>query len=306
MEHFVYQYLNYLVQLGLLNGDRVLRTDRPDWETRVADFFTSYLEAEEDKGEALGLLATPREAAPGFYAFCERLAAQGPGKAVALKGQLAGPLSVGLNLFDPAQHPAYYDPQLRELIVKCLAAQARWQVEQLKQFGLPVLLFVDDPAIAAWGSSTYITLDRGEIIASLGDIAAAVHASGGLAGAHSCAGVDWSMFIEAGYDIVSFDAYHYFPSLLGYLGEWQEFLARGGMLAWGIVPTSDEAWAETPVTLEARWQEQLGRLADAGLPVDVMRAQMLITPSCGAGLLPVSLAEHIYALVNELAARVAG
>lgn len=306
VEHFVYQYLNYLLELGLLDTDRVLHPEAADWVDKLAAFYSAYLEVETGNQEALDLLATPRQAAPGLYAFIDRLSQAGPGEAAALKGQISGPLSVGLNLFDPGQRPVYYDPQLRDLVVKCLAGQARWQVQQLKQFGLPVLLFVDDPAIAAWGSSTYITLDRQEIINSLGEIAAAIHAGGALAGAHSCAGVDWAMFIEAGYDIISFDAYHYFPSLLGYTSQLRELLERGGMLAWGIVPTSDEAWSETAATLEARWQAQFSRLVEASLPAAAMYDQMLITPACGAGLLPVSLAEHIYALTGQLAARLEG
>lgn len=306
IEHFVYQYLWPLVRLGLLREDRIIPAGDPDFSDRLAEFFSLYLEAEESEGVLATAFATPRESAPGLYAFKERLARQGTGQARCLKGQIAGPLSVGLNILDDSERPAFYDPQLRELLVKCLAAQARWQAVTLAELGLPIMVFVDDPAVAAWGSSTYIVLDRAQIIAALAEVVEATHAGGGLAGVHSCAAVDWDIFWEAGFDILSLDSYSFFPSLLGYSEGLRDFLHRGGLLAWGIVPTSEAAWEETPATLARKWQEQVEALASKGINREIIYRQSLLTPSCGTGILEAGLAENIYRLLRELAGLIQG
>lgn len=301
IEHFVYQYLWPLVRLGLLQEDRIIPAAAADFPDRLAEFFGLYLEAEADAAALAAAFATPLEAAPGLYAFMERMSGGGAGRARYLKGQIAGPLSVGLNVFDDRERPAFYDPQLRELLIKCLAAQARWQAMTLAKPGLPVMVFVDDPAVAAWGSSTYIVLDRAQIIAALAEVVEAIHAGGGLAGVHSCAAVDWAIFWEAGFDILSLDTYAFFPSLLGCSEGLRDFLQRGGVLAWGIVPTSDAAWGETPATLARKWQEQVGALDARGIAAELVYRQSLITPSCGTGTLEIELAENIYRLLRDLA-----
>lgn len=306
IEHFVYQYLWPLVRLGLLKEDRIIPANDADFPDRLAEFFTLYLEAEENAQTLATAFAIPPESAPGLYAFKERLSRQGAGRARCLKGQIAGPLSVGLNIFDHQERPAFYDPQLRELLVKCLAAQARWQAVNLAELGRPVMVFVDDPAVAALGSSTYIVLDRAQIIAALAEVVEAIHAGGGLAGVHSCAAVDWTIFWEAGFDILSLDTYSFFPSLLGYSDDLCNFLNRGGLLAWGIVPTSGAAWEETPASLAQRWQEQVEALVGRGINSEIIYRQSLLTPSCGTGILETGLAENIYRLLRELAGLIQG
>jgi len=97
-----------------------------------------------------------------------------------------------------------------------LAAAACWQARQLQAFGSPALIFVDEPALYHYGTSTAVGLGRPEIEASLEEIFTAVRSTGGLTGLHSCAGNDWSLVTGLSLDIINFDAYDYFSSLLVY------------------------------------------------------------------------------------------
>ncbi|MBC7346531.1 MAG: hypothetical protein H5U00_03620 [Clostridia bacterium] len=305
MEYFTHQYLTPLVQDGILReaqGKWFFAQEAASWVEDLTAFFSLYLAAAEGEEEARRRFAPIPEAASGLYAFLDALRLGRFPRARWVKGQIAGPLSVGLNLFDPEGRPAYYEPQLRELLVKCLVQAAVWQVEALSEAGLPVVVFVDDPVVGAWGTSTYIGLEREAIIADLKEMAQAIKQAGGVAGAHACAAVDWSLLLAAGFEILSFDAYAYFPSLLPYARELKEFLDRGGLLAWGLVPTSPAAWEETPVMLAHRWQAALEELAGRGLPPGLVRARSFLTPSCGTGVLEPDLARHIYALTAATAA----
>ncbi|MHB1419914.1 MAG: uroporphyrinogen decarboxylase/cobalamine-independent methonine synthase family protein [Bacillota bacterium] len=302
-EHFIFQTLNYLLELGVvkLEEDRAyMDPSDANWENCITDFYAHYLEAEAGSDEALECFATPKEAALGLYTFLAHLEEKGPGQAKILKGQIPGPLSVALNLTDQLRRPAYYDDQLRDILVKTLALQARWQANKLGKFGVPALVFIDDPAVAAWGTSTYISLTREDIISDLAEIVREIKRAGALAGAHCCAGVDWGMFIEAGIEVLSFDAYQYFPAMLTCYEQLGDYLSGGNILAWGLVPTDDHAWTENEESLIGLYRQQVQQLVAKGLPREALWQQTLITPACGAGTRTPELAERIYHLTSRI------
>lgn len=303
LEGLTHQYLAPLVDLGLLHqGEKSweFNPEEEGWLENLTAFFDLYLAAAEGDQQACLRFAPAREAAEGLYSFLEQFAARFP-EARWAKGQIAGPVSVGLTLADCQGRPAYYDAQLRELVVKCLAQGAAWQTKALSVFGVPPVVFVDDPALGAWGTSAHIGLNRDDIIQDLAEIAEAVRAAGGTPGAHSCAAIDWSMLIEAGFDIISFDAYAYFSSLVSYSSMLDRFLKNGGVLAWGVVPTSEEAREQTPENLARLWWREVEELAGKGIDQDLIRRQSLISPSCGTGLLDEDLARWVYRLTASTA-----
>jgi len=304
-EHFVYQSLYPLVRLGLINeqpGVMPVFTDAgAAWADHLTAFYSLYLEAEAGSEEALAAFAIPRQAGAGFYALLDYLEHNGPAAARFLKGQVAGPVTAGLYLTSSSGRSAFYDPQLQDLIVKTTAMQARWQTRQLKRFNLPVLVFVDDPALAAYGTSTHIALQRDELVTALAEVVAGIEAGGGLPGAHSCSGIEWTVFFEAGYRVVSFDAYNYFTSLQVFAPDVAAFMEKGGVLAWGIVPTWEQAWQETAASLTAKLEGEIQELARRGVDRERLHRQALVTPSCGTGVLEVELAEHIYRLTAGVA-----
>ncbi|MDN5346804.1 MAG: hypothetical protein PWP65_368 [Clostridia bacterium] len=304
-EHFLFQSLAPLIRLGLIKeeeGAMPYFTALEDgWTERLTAFYGFYLQLEEGGMEALSGFSIPERAAVGFYAFLQDLEAQGTGEARFLKGQVAGPVTAGLYLTDGTGRPAFYEPQLRDLLVKTTALQARWQIQQLSRFGLPVIIFVDDPAISAYGTSGHVAIQWQDLVEALKEIAGAIIAGGGIPGVHSCSGVEWPIFFEAGYRIVSLDAYNFFTSLLVFASEVKTFLKEGGVLAWGLVPTYEQAWKETPMSLSRRLEEYFEALARRGVPGELLLKQALITPTCGTGTLEPELAEHIYRLTAELA-----
>ncbi len=303
-EGLVQQYLAPLLKGGLAafrpNGTPYFCTDDPLWERRCLEYYELLL-AEESAGESAEF-AFAADSARGFYAFLERCAGSSSGASY-IKGQLTGPLTAGFRITDAAGKPSFYDPSLREIIVKTLAAAARWQVRQLQAVGLPAIIFVDDPALYNYGSSTAVALGRREIEASLEEIFTAIGSAGGITGLHSCAGNDWSLLMGLPLDIISFDAYEYFSSLLVYTAHLDSFFARGGTLAWGIVPTSEKVLQEDLSSLQLLLQTEMETLVKQGAGEAYVRSRCLITPSCGTGTLSEELAEMIYRLTASLAER---
>ncbi|OPY57719.1 MAG: hypothetical protein A4E55_01439 [Pelotomaculum sp. PtaU1.Bin035] len=302
-EHFVNQSLKPLVKTGLLtdDGDKIyFDTTKPDWADNLTEFYSIYLACEEGDRSALNEFALPQDAAAGFHTFLDEMGKE-TGSYSFLKGQVVGPLTVALQAKDEQGRFAYYNEQLRDLIVKTLAMHAAWQADELGRFGRPVMIFVDEPALGVVGQSGYITITREMIKEDLGAIFNAIHETGGLAGLHSCDAIDWSILFESELEVVSFDAYNYFRSMVPFSSLLKAFLNRGGALAWGLVPTMNDRALDEDVhsllkILDGEWSELLER----GVPRDILVRRCLFTPACGTGLLDPAVAERIYKLAALL------
>jgi hypothetical protein len=100
-------------------------------------------------------------------------------------------------------------------------------------------------------------------------------------------------------DILNFDAYGYLETLSLYPRELRAFLERGGILAWGIVPTNDAIRNEDVRSLAQRIRSGLETLTRKGIDPDLLR-RAILTPSCGTGSLPIPLAERVFQVTSEL------
>jgi len=151
--------------------------------------------------------------------------------------------------------------------------------------------------MASFGSA-FVALQRAQVVELIGEVLSGLT---GLKAIHSCGNTDWSMVMQTPIDILSLDAYDYGGTLVRHASELNAFLARGGIVAWGIVPASAVAQTETVEGLIARLLRVLDELVEAGVPRDMLTRCGLVTPSCGMGSLSVPLAESILALTGEVA-----
>jgi hypothetical protein len=292
---------------GLRQDDRLyVDLGGNDFENELAAFYEEYLAVTE--GEApieRSRFALGENAAGGFYALLGRVREMDP-PPQALKGQVTGPITFGLGLKDQQGRSIYYDPNARDAAVKLLAMKAAFQVRTFKATGCPVIVFQDEPALAGYGSSEMISISADEIAVSLGEISAAIHDEGGLAGIHVCANTDWGLILGTGIDIVNFDTYAYFDRFLLYGDQVERFIGRGGIIAWGLVPTgSPEALeAATVASLVQRWEAQCEALTALGVDSKQLRAQSLISPSCGVGSLSLAQAQKVLTLTRDVSAHI--
>jgi methionine synthase II (cobalamin-independent) len=286
------------------DGDRIyFDTAAPDFTEQLTDFYARYLAVTED-GDSVVLdsFGLSSQYAAGFAEFVARLPEQ-TRPPVMLKGQVTGPFTLGTNLLDQDRRCSYYDDQLRDVIVKTVALKAVWQITRLSVFGPQVMVFLDEPALLGFGSQTFLTISREDVIGDINEVVAAIHAQGGLAGVHCEENTDWSLLMETDLDILDFDAYDHMQAITLYPTELHAFLERGGSLGWGIVPTLDReaAATETVPSLLARFDEGVERLVRKGFDRDLLLRRALITPSCGAGgVLTEPLAERVLSLLRQL------
>lgn len=287
-------------------GRAFIDATTPDFEKNLLGFYEETL-ALQDEAEELdrSRFAMSPAAAGGFFELIDQAKRRIP-PPLAVKGQIIGPVSFGTSLCDRNGKAIFYDPQLRDAFVQLLALRARWQVRRLSAVCRPVLLFIDDPAITGFGSSMYIGLNREDICQSLGAMVDAVHREGGLAGVHICANADWTLVLDSAADVLSFDAYAFFDQFVIYRDAIRRFVERGGLIAWGLVPTlsPEDLQRETVGSLLAQWESKSAQVASLGIDPEQLLAQSLITPACGMGTLSVDLAMKALRLTRELSTRI--
>lgn len=241
-------------------------------------------------------IAISDDYARGLHTFLRRIRGR---HFESIKGQVTGPLTFTLGLKDKDGRLVYFDEELREISLMLLQAKTRWQIDQLRPHADNVLIFLDEPIFSAIGSSTYLGVSREESLRLLAEATSTIKDAGGIPGIHCCANADWTLAIEGGAQVISFDAYGYFENLALYHDELKRFLEKGGYLAWGIVPTTDAIEQETPESIIDKFLDRLERLS-AHIPKELLLSQMILTPSCGTGSRSVEETIKIFQLLMRL------
>ena len=279
------------------------QTDQ-DYSEQFAEFYEMYLAAsdpDEGTGDFSGM-AISEDYSKGIYAMLNALKEKNA-KLPWLKVQTTGPCSLALTIVDENKRAIYYNEEFRDVIVKALAAKCRWQIQTFKPFADNIICFIDEPILSAFGSSTYVTVNRDDVVSILSEVIEAVHAEGALAGIHCCGNTEWSILIDAGVDIVNFDAFGYGETIAIYADSVKTHLEQGNMLAWGVVPTSTAIREQTAESLERQLEKVMDNLASKGIDKELIISQALITPSCGTGSLAPEDAEKVFTLLGQLSIR---
>lgn len=194
------------------------------------------------------------------------------------KGQVTGPNTLSFRIKS-------------NKLAQTLAQKALWQIKQIKSANpttIPII-FIDEPSLASVQNQ-----NATEMIKTVSDT---IKENGGISGVHCCGDCDWDIVIKAGVDIISFDAYSFTPSTA-----FVKFLANGGKIAWGIIPTKDTSAildADLDKMIEI-FENGVKNLTKFGIDEKIIIENSLVTPSCGAGSLSEELAEKAMILTKQL------
>lgn len=263
--------------------------DRTRADDDLESLYLAYLE------DSLDEWAVGPEYAAGLQSFLTRERALA--EAVAIKGQVTGPISMGLQVTDQDLRPILYDEVLADALSKHLRLKASWMEQQLRRFNETAIVFIDEPYLSAFGSA-FISLSREQIITGLEEVFAGLSC---LKGVHCCGNTDWSILLETSVQILNLDAWGYAQSLSLYPEGVQAFLRRGGIIAWGIVPQDDEEIANaTGDSLTKRLEGAWDLFVAKGIAKEELLASCLITPSCGLGPISPEMAGRALCLTAEV------
>ena len=238
-----------------------------------------------------------KEFASGLYKMKEIVREQ---KFEIFKGQITGPLTFTLSLKDEEGKPVYFDETLRELILMNLKAKAKWQFNFLKTFSKSVIIFIDEPILQALGTSAYISVEQAEAMRLIDELASYIKNLGAKVGLHCCGRADWREILNLSIDILSFDAYFFFDFFKIYKEEINQFLSRGGYIAWGFVPTTDDL---REIEDDKIITNALLKIDEIGKEIPLIYQKSLLTPSCGMGSLDEKDSLRVCSILKSLKSR---
>ncbi len=297
-EEMLVQYTEGLPFLKIDPVKKSVIVDMPEDNTdELEEFYNKYL------SEDPGFFSISDNHALGFSNMIRLLKEKKPGTLRAIKGQIVGPITLAGSLKDTEQIAVLHNPMFFDVIVKLLAMKACWQIDQYTEFGLPMIIFLDEPYLSSYGSA-FASLKKEQIVQSLNEIFLAIHIRNALSGIHCCGNTDWTILMETQVDIINFDAFGYMDSMLIYKNEVRSFLERGGIIAWGIVPTTDSIKEATVDNLIEKMAVAIDSLARSGIEQKLIIENSLITPSCGTGTMPLEDAEKAMTLTHELTVKI--
>lgn len=301
-EQMTVQYLEGLPGVRVEKGRTLVDLESSAYERELYEFYEAYLELEAGRQEidSSRFRMGPATGAT-FFEFLRHLE-RVPASFRAVKGQIIGPFTLLSVLKDSQDRSLLYHEPFQDVVAKHLAMKARWQIERLKTFGRPVLIFLDEPGLAGFGSSAFIAVSAELVQRLLGEVIQGIHDAGGLAGIHVCANTDWQLIFDTEVDVINFDAYGYFEKFLLYREPFLRFMADGRSIAWGLVPTHDARVIdrESAEHLADLWFSSISRLLPSPEAVSQLLAQSLFTPSCGCGSLTETTTERVLQLTREV------
>ena len=240
--------------------------------------------------------------AQGIHAFKQRLLNTDRSRIKRVKLHVTGPFTFAAALKDEKGIALLHDPIFMQAVIKGLIMKIRWQVNFFKEFG-KIIVFIDEPYLGCFGSA-YTPLNRADAVNTLTELTEAIRESGVVqAGVHCCGNTDWSIFTDIEtLNIISFDAFSYLDKLLLYTDGLKKFLSRGGMLCWGIVPTTDFTGKETPQLLLDKIKDGINRLGKKGIDKELLSSNLIISPACGLGTFDALKSQAAFKLMSETSA----
>jgi methionine synthase II (cobalamin-independent) len=292
-ENMYIQYAHYLPGARVDEGRKKVIVDLNNYDPEV--FYTNVLEDNVDA------FSYPPEYFTGFYELMSRPL---PSTVRAIKGQITGPISLGFQITDTNDKPVIYNEAYAEIMRKNLNLMARWQERELRKKCSQTIMFVDEPYLSMIGTP-FASVKHEDVVAWINEVLQGLE---GKKGIHCCANTDWPLVMSTEIDLLSFDAYDYGYTISLYPEEVDRFLKRGGCLAWGMIPNSEEGLSKMSVPALVENAERLFRsLVDKGVDLDLILANSIITPQCGlSGLEENSAArvmDNLVAVSNELRAK---
>jgi hypothetical protein len=197
---------------------------------------------------------------------------------IAIRGQTIGPISFGLKVTDEERKPIIYNEDVKAILLEFMAGKINQQLAEMQAVHPAAFVWLDDPGLEFVFSSLsgYTDLMARE------DLSLFLSSLNGLKGLHLCGNPDWDFLLTADLELLSFDAYARGDLFVRYAGEIGRFLARGGVISWGIVPTgAADLGKESPDSLMGRLEGLWDHLEGVGVDrAQIVRQGMLAPATC--------------------------
>lgn len=223
---------------------------------------------------------------------------------------LMGPFSTSLTLLKSDKSPLILDKFYRKFIIQAISMRALWIIKEIIKVSpdtRPVII-LEEPLLYKAGeiirNNEEITRDI--IINMFNKVISKIQETGAYAGIQCFEKCDWKIPIEAGANIISFDAYNNPNNLNIIADKVNEFLAKGGRINWGIIPVMNEKIVKD-LSVERildRLFKTFEGLIIAGASERLVYNHAMISIQGSLNHLPIIFAEKALILSSQVAKRI--
>lgn len=223
---------------------------------------------------------------------------------------LLGPFTLSQILSNAAEEKIIADKSFKKLFIQAVCAKALWAIYKIKEISnstIPIIV-LEEPMLGQLGSlkrdNDDITVDF--VTSMLAKVVEKIQPTGALIAVQCYDKCDWKIPINAGIDIISFDAYNNPNNLCIIPDSVLEFLERGGKINWAIVPTINENTVKNLNLdlLEKRFIKTMEGLVTAGIPRPLVYNSALVSLQGDVDKLPLVFSEKALILATQLAKRI--
>jgi len=192
-----------------------------------------------------------------------------------IRGQMISPISLGLKIVDQNQKSIIYHDEVREILFDFVQKKVNQQYRDLREKNPNAFVWVDDPGLAL----IFSALSGYNEFQAKTDLDQFLEGLEGPKGIHLCAKPDWDFLLKSKIDILSFDSFNCGVVIINY-PSLKDFVDRGGVISWGIVPTYTELLEQETTDslvgkLEAFWED----LSRKGVDQKKLLRQSLLAPA---------------------------
>lgn len=272
----------------------VLHTDHPGFGEVVELLRSENRTGPFDRG------AFAFDDAPGFYGFLREAGSILGPETLAVKGQCAGPVTLGLCVKDGYGKPLLASREGMEAMREYLLLHARWQVSRLASLGWPVVFTFDEPALGSTFEPDRFGWSWKEVTGWFDELSGHLQNLGVVTGLHCCGPGPWPWVPDTALELFHFDA-RYLPGLLDDPPGWERFLRQGGALIFGVVPTHPGASLPAVGRMLESWREFADQGASRGIDRERLAGRSLFSTACGLGAAGMTGAENAALRLREFA-----
>ena len=223
---------------------------------------------------------------------------------------IIGPYTLAQILKSLSSELVITDKNFRKLVIQAVSVKVLATIEKIKEASSKTqpIVILEEYLLGGLGT---IKRENEEITSELVTsmltrVVEKIKEAGALVAVRCSEKCDWQVPINAGIDIIIFDAYNNPNNLSIFPDQIIDFINRGGKIAWGIVPTTTESIVRNIDTesIFKRLIVTMNGLVESGVPHKLVYDSAIICPQGDTGHLPIIFAEKVLLMLVNLARKI--
>ncbi|MCX5807371.1 MAG: hypothetical protein NT010_15120 [Proteobacteria bacterium] len=192
-----------------------------------------------------------------------------------IRGQVISPVSLALKIVDENDKPIVYNDEMRTLVFSFIKKKINVQYKELKTRNENAFVWLDDPGL----EFIFNAMCGYENVRAKKEVNNFFENIEGPRGLHLCGRPDWDFILSLNIEILSFNAYAFGDIFVTY-DKVKEYLERGNLISWGIVPTYYEEFSKEDVkSISDRLMNMWEILEKKGIDREMIIENSLLAPA---------------------------